>query len=139
MDEIKFEVGQTVYDSFRYAGYEGVVKEIHSSSIFVEYAGYNGDRHYKAMYGIDRKYIDSDAFPTLHPHPYEFAVKEVTQFQKGDLVLWRNNEGHPWNIAKHWGKMEFNNHLVQAFEQFKTHAKFVIPFKNNEHKLWKTN
>lgn len=138
MDEIKFEVGQTVYDSFRYAGYEGVVKEIHSSSIFVEYAGYNGDRHYKAMYGIDRKYIDSDAFPTLHPHPYEFAVKEVQQYQKGDLVLFREDNTHFWDVGRYERTVNNSNLIIHNFS-IKHWYKEIIPFKNNEHLLWTKN
>ena len=138
---MKFEVGQKVFDSFRYAGYVGEVKQMHESSIFVEYTGYEGDRHFKAMYGPDGRYIDTDAFPTLYPHPYEFEVKKVSQFAKGELILHRNNEAHPWDIGIYREEMwlGWTRHQIQSYGQFVTYAKFIISLKGNEDKLWKTN
>lgn len=138
---MKFEIGQKVFDSFRYAGYEGVVTNVADYAIWVFYTGYEGDRHVEAMYQGDGKYIDTDAFPTLYPHPYEFEAKEVSQFAKGELILHRNNEAHPWNIGKYQCKSEYpsGEHRIQSFGQFFCYAKFIIPFKNNEDKLWKRN
>lgn len=138
-NDYEFEIGQPAFDSFRFAGWEGVVKDMSWNGIWVEYPGYQGDRHFKAMYGIDGRYIDTDAFPTLYTHPYTFEVKEVSQFTKGELILHRNNEAHPWNIGIYIEKTDFNyyHHKIKSFGQMEAFARFIISLKGNESKLWK--
>jgi hypothetical protein len=130
---MNFEVGQKVYDSFRFAGCVGTVRDVSEKYYTVAW-----DDDNESVYHSDRKYSQMDAFPTLYPFPYEIEVKEVSQFSEGEIILHRNNEAHPWNIGIYLNKVG-PNHSIKAFGQAQGYAKFIIPFKNNESKLWKTN
>jgi hypothetical protein len=130
---MKFEVGQKVYDSFRHGGCTGIVKDVSDLYYTVVW-----DDDNESVYHSDRKYSQLDASPTLYPFPYEIEVKEVSQFSEGEIILHRNNEAHPWNIGIYLNKVG-PNHSIKAFGQAQGYTKFIIPFKNNENKLWKTN
>ena len=133
---MNFEVGQKVYDSFRHAGCIGIIKHVTEEYYTVDW----GDG-FEFVYKINRKYIQSDGFPTLYPFPYEIEVKKVSQFSEGEIILHRNNEAHPWNIGIYLSQdgNKYTPHKIKAFGQMETYAALIIPFKNNENKLWKTN
>ena len=133
---MKFKVGQRVFDSFRHADDVGIIRDVSEKYYTVAW-----DDENESVYHSDRKYSQMDALPTLYPFPYEFEVKEVSQFSEGEIILHRNNEAHPWNIGIYLSQdgNKYKPYKVKAFGQMETYATLIIPFKNNENKLWKTN